>query len=102
MKNSSVYMFLGALCYFTTSLLVKGFVLMKLWAWLVVGAFNAPVIGFFDAMGAMLIVLFLFAARGDKKTDDHDYFKFLMGKLWFLFWFSGLVLLIGWVFSLIN
>lgn len=97
--KKELYMFLGSLCYAAMSLFIKGFVLMKLWSWIVVSNFNVGKLNYSASIGIMLAILFVFAVKDEKKTDDADYFKILVNRVWFLFWFSGLVLLIGWLVS---
>ena len=88
--------FMGGLCVIVISTILRGFVLVQLWAWFVVPQFGLAPLPFANALGLGLIVTYL-TYKIDTKGDPNYSFIGVMsvGVLW-----SLMALGFGFIYSL--
>lgn len=81
---------------------VNGFVIMKLWGWFIVLAFNARPLQMVEAIGLMLFVRFAenrLAVRRNEK-EDRSFLAILQENIFMVIYFAAFALLFGWIINL--
>ncbi|WP_319228437.1 hypothetical protein [Draconibacterium orientale] len=81
---------------------VNGFVVMKLWGWFIVPAFEIRPLHMVEAIGIMLFVRFAenrLAVR-KKENEDRSFLVILQENIFLVIFFGAFTLLIGWIISL--
>jgi len=76
------------------SIIVKGFVLMKLWVWFITPTFNVNPLRLIETIGLVILLSFIF---GKYKEPNEDFWAMFAKQIIFTITFSGTMLLIGWI-----
>ena len=81
------------------SLIVSGFVVLKLWAWFIVPIFEAQPLRLVEAIGLMFFINYL-KAKYDKEADKDKFWEQFATNFASVIIYAGFALLAGWVVSL--
>lgn len=83
-----------------TSLIMKGFVLLQLWAWFIVPVFETRLLSLGEAIGLMLIVDYADYLRSDLNRNEKDFYKRIKDAVLRRVLNSLIILIVGYVVSL--
>ena len=86
--------FFAGLFLFIVALMVRGWVVMKLWGWLIVPTFDLNPLRLIEALGLSLVVSLLTIQKIEPNEDD-ALTSAITGIL-----FNLIFLLVGWVYTL--
>lgn len=87
--------FVAALLFMTFAALMKGFVFMKLWEWIVAPTFNTPTLSLAVSIGLLFIWTFLTTKREEKDAEP-DYSRAIA----YIIAICLVYLTLGWVVTL--
>ena len=92
--------------FFTTlimglfSIIARGFVIMKLWAWFIVPIFTLNALTLVHAIGLSLTIGLLTSELKQEEEDEDGWFAKIMKRFIFLVVVYAAILFEGWIISL--
>jgi hypothetical protein len=80
----------------------RGYVLMTIWNWFIVTSIGLPVLTFVPAMGVGLVIAYLTHQKSESRNIDsiEEYWEKMGEDLVYMFIYSVLALIVGWVIQL--
>jgi len=91
--------FIAGLIFMIVAPIIRGYVVIKLWAWFIVPTFEMNELRLVEAIGIMFLIGYL-SANNNNNNNNKEFWERFAENIIFLLVLSGYVLFAGWIIQM--